>query len=280
MSNILILPGLPDFLGRILNNLNVKDICNLKLSCKTMFHLIKVKHKKLFEKKVIEFIKENHYDIVQNFDIDFQVWTESILDFAIIKVQNENFKIIENLKSIGFLLNKHRLADKQNWLRAFFSPITNISDIYDYVNELDKTLLEFKYLVTLASLSILQSKHAMCIPPYFGKILSNLTKISNENFIRWLHNKATKQIKLDKKFLFSTSMAFLKNLNESHIMKPLERKLPRMVEHYRDIIFAMSNLDTLFSDQINDTIYYEMLITALSKNMWTNSNFIKFLPLF
>ena len=132
----------------------------------------------------------------------------------------------------------------------------------------------------LASMEIFQRDHSFPIPPYFGRVLEELSRISQSNFKNWLLTKSKNQSLLSNSLIYSSSMDFLKRLNESHIMKPFMKRLPVLVSYYSDIVFAMDNLHLIFSDSINDTIYYEMLQATPTYDKFTDGRYIKFTPLF
>ena len=72
---------------------------------------------------------------------------------------------------------------------------------------------------------------------------------------------------LDIDFLVKASMEFLHNLNDCKvIMKKFEKKLPKIVVHYKGIIFAMANISTLVSDRVCDTIYNELIKATQCEN--------------
>ena len=62
----------------------------------------------------------------------------------------------------------HQSNNSQIWFKVFFKSLKNESKLYKNIKELEKTLLEFKYLTVLASFEIFQTKKGICIPSYFS----------------------------------------------------------------------------------------------------------------
>ena len=275
---ILSLPGFLDFLPNILEYLDIIDILNLVQTCKTCKILIQ-KQEKLIEKEVVNHIWEKHENITKNLSIHFKDMTKHILDFAISDIINEHDCNLAHFKGIFTLLKEHENDRKQNWFKAFFRPLEKFFVTCEYISILEMTISEFKYLCLLASCETFQKKSAISIPPYFGLIMSNFKKIANHDFNLWLESKIAKE-PLHHEFLLKVSEIFLHDLNDCKVMQPLSKKLPKLVRHYKDIVFAMCNINTLFSDSISDTIYYELIRAIIRENPYTKNIYIKFLPLF
>ena len=281
-SCILTLRGLEDFFPGIVKYLKINDVGNLLKTCKTFKTLIE-NDSNLMKSKIIDEIWEKHSFITQNLNGHFKTMANNILDTAISMTKNKYHGNFSQFLEILSLLKEylaHQSNNSQIWFKVFFKSLKNESKLYKNVNELEKTILEFKYLTVLASFEIFQTKKVICIPPYFSIILSDFIKISKKAFNLWLESKTMDQ-PLDIDFLVKTSMEFLHNLNGCKVIKKkFEKKLPKIVAHYKDIIFAMANISTLVSDRVCDTIYYELIKATPRENPYTKSLYVKFLPLF
>lgn len=269
------LRGLQDFFPIMINNLSYEDICSLKASCKTFAELIK-KEEGIVAKQLVKFITNLHNDIVCNLSPFFKEWSAQIIDKAIgLTLDKYLGNNIPHLKGIGSLLKRHK--NGQNWLGPFFESVKSQSKVLECVTSLEITIQEFKLLTCFASMEIFQTKQAICIPPYFGKILFKFKKLScNNAYDNWINSKT--EYSIDSKVILRNAIIFFKNLKNSNFRKP--QKLQKYVYYYKDVIYGLSNIDILFSEEISDTIYYELIDSVICKNPWTKNIYVKFTPFF